>query len=304
MGDLIYKRVLTLTRPLLRTRDPRVYARGAHDFRDGLEDVVNDFVLTVLIEERQIDYVLGVATGIDDFDRLIRRQIRRFLARTRSRGIVDNLIDRAVQILRNPPFGVVGGSGPGEVYGRPKGPYGRGDIASDGEIAMAAALAQGIPKVTSKAEERAPKVYDAEGLLAALSILVDNVGGPVGRRNLQSFFDLLLTAWTLTFLDLAAEENIQDVSLSPEDETVISDLANRLSDAMSIEERTIFQYKYANLPDRQLAEKLGLSRQSTAPRKIALFDRLSAELNGLAPALQSAFLASLSVAIGKRGVAP
>src|SRR5262249_39412435 len=90
VGGLIYERVRELVDRLLRHRDPTIYARGAHDYRDGLEDVLNDFVIDVLIGERQIDYVMITVDDLDGFDKLIQRQLRRYLARTRTRTVIDN----------------------------------------------------------------------------------------------------------------------------------------------------------------------------------------------------------------------
>src|SRR5688500_17677047 len=89
IGSFIYGRVRALVERYLRRRDPRSYAQCAHDYRDSLDDVCHDFALEVLIGERQIDYIMSVAATIDDFDRLVQFQLRRFLARTRNRTVVD-----------------------------------------------------------------------------------------------------------------------------------------------------------------------------------------------------------------------
>lgn len=298
VGSLIYERTRNLIDRFLRHRDPRIYAGGAYDYRDSIEDVLNDFVLEVLIGERQIDYVMSVAEDLADYDRLVQRHIRRYLARTRNRTVVDNLIDRSIPILRSDPFSVVSEAGGSEGFGMADRDYSVTGVATDDELRRAAALSQAIPKVRSEATERAPKVYTAEHLAAVLRILVETVSGPIDRSELQKFFDLILTAWTPSFLD-TDEGAISDVDEGPEEATLVNDTAQRILEEMSAEEMIIFQYKHANLPDRELAAHLGLSRQSTAPRKAALFARIEAEIADLEPRTRARVLYHVSLKIAE-----
>lgn len=294
IGSEIYARVRLLADRLLRRRDPTVYARGAHDYRDALGDVVNDFVLAVLIEERQIDYVMATVTDLDSFDRLLGRQLRRYLARTRTRTVIDNLLDRAIGLLREPPF-VSQGSGSTEAFSLDHSPEPSGAPASESDLRRAAALAQAVPKIASQGEERAPKVYDSDSLRGVLIILSRQVSSAVTRRDLQTFFEHLLTAWTPSFLEHGEEFEKRASDLLPSDEVVISETAMQLAASMNDEDRLIFRYKAANLPDRVLATALGLSRQSTAPRKQALFARLMTELSDVDQDLRALVLGHLSI---------
>lgn len=293
IGDEIYARVQLLAERLLRRRDPTVYARGAHDYRDALGDVVNDFVLAVLIEERQIDYVMSTAADLDSFDRLLGRQLRRYLARTRVRTVIDNLLDRATSLLREAPF-VAQGSGSAETFSLDPALEPSDAPASEGELRRAAALAQAVPKIPSHGEERAPKVYDSDGLRSVLVILCRQVAPAITRRDLQTFFEHLLTAWTPSFLEQSEDFEEPASDLLPSDEVVISETAMQLAASMNDEDRLIFRYKAANLPDRDLATALGLSRQSTAPRKQALFARLMTELSDVDQELRARVLGHLS----------
>jgi hypothetical protein len=153
VGDLIYTRVRQLVGRLLRHRDPTVYARGAHDYRDALDDVVNDFIVDVLIGERQIDYVMSTAGDLDSFDRLIGRQLRRYLARTRERTVVDNLIDRSIQVLRAPPFEAQG-IGELERYVLAGAPVLNEGSPTESELRLAVARAQAVPKILAQGEGR------------------------------------------------------------------------------------------------------------------------------------------------------
>src|SRR4051812_40708446 len=96
IGPLILERVRRMVEGQLRRRDPMIYANNSRDYRDGLDDVLHDFVIKVLLQAGQLAYVLKVASTIDDFDAITNYQLRRYLARSRERNIIDNLVDRSV----------------------------------------------------------------------------------------------------------------------------------------------------------------------------------------------------------------
>ena len=286
-------RVKQLAERILKRRDPRVYAQESYDYRDGLDDVVNEFILTVLIKERQLDYIFGVAVHIDDFDRLITHHLRRFLARTRLRTVVDNLLDRSVEMLRQPPFIVLAGAPPHESFGLVGTSY-QASVASPADVRRASALARNVPRDRSRAKERAPRIYDANALAAVLSILLTTVGVPVTRATLGEFFEQSLTAWYPGTLDLDEQRDTRDPEFTPEEMILIRDTAERMVAEMDEQDRIIFEYKHANLPDWQVARRLGLSRQATAPRKAALMTRLREGLVGLDTRVQEGILAEIA----------
>ena len=299
IGERIYSRVNSLVEGMLRRRDPTIYARGAHDYRDALADVTQDFILDVLIGERQIDYVMSVSPDIESFDRLVTRQIRRYLARTRARTVIDNLIERSLPILRKAPF--VTHAGGGEDRFSLGGALVDDPAGDEARLRTAVALAQAVPKTIGQGEERAPRIYDQEALTGVLSILCTQLKRPVFRADLQDFFHILLTPWATALLDLDAEEHARR-TLTPEEEAVVNEVSQTMVAEMSDEERLIFQYKYANMPDREIASALGLSRQSTAPRKRELFLRISSQVEGLALDIQQAVLARVNAIIAIGGV--
>jgi hypothetical protein len=134
-----------------------------------------------------------------------------------------------------------------------------------------------------------------------LSIFCGQAECPVSRKDLQDFFQDLLSPWTPTFLEEDAKER-PDPILAPDEEAVVKEVVDRLVDGMSSEDRLIFQYKFANLADKEVASALGLSRQSTAPRKKALFERISDGVSDLAPHIQQAVLARTNLVIATEGV--
>lgn len=297
VGPGIYTRVTDLVERMLRTRDPAIYAGGVHDFRDALPDVTHDFVIDVLIKERQIDYVMSIAGDLGSFDRLVNRQLRRYLARTRVRTVIDNLMDRSMEILRETPF-ITHGQGEGERFtlgSLTEGPPGQK------EMWRAIVLAQGVRKTPASAHKRAPRIFDTDSLTAVLSIFLAEATCLVSRRDLHDFFEYLLTPWLPTFLEEDAGERPGPM-LAPDEEAVVKEVAEQLVEGMSTEDRLIFQFKFANVADKELASVLGMSRQSTAPRKKALYERISDKVSGLDPHLQHAVLAETNLMIALKGV--
>lgn len=300
IGEAIYARVASLARDYLRRRDPRVYARGSHDYRDGLEDVLNDFVMDVLIRERQIDYIMSTAVDLNDFDALMNRHLRRYIARTRVRTVIDNLIGRSIAILRHPPFDAEG-RGSDERFWLSESNANHAPPTQN-EIRMAASLAQPVPKVIGQGEERAPRIYDKDGLTAALVILVNTVTGFVTKGDLQKFFEHLLTPWAVSLLELPEGFEATSRELTPSEEVIAEETSQRIIGNMATDDRVIYQYKFANVPDRVVADAIGLSRQATAPRKKALFENISAELIGLETHVQEGVLVRLNSLIATTGL--
>jgi hypothetical protein len=299
IGELIYTRTKTIVNSLLSRRDPAVYARGLAG-SDATADVLQDFVIDVLIGEGQLDYVFTVALTIDDFDRLLRRQARRYLARTRVRTVVDNLIDRSLAVLRDADDIERFTIGNREVFLSPTSDREQSGSGSERRLNTAVALAAAVPKLPSDGDQRAPVIYPAEALGQVLRIVVDTYGEPIGMAELESFFSKLLTAWKPSFLGLDSDLEPTDLALLPEDEVLAMSLAVSVAESMTSEEQEIFAFKYANLPDRELAAHLNLSRQSLSPRKQRLFERLAEELSELGEEIQATVLERLAAIVARK----
>lgn len=299
IGKLLYERVTSLVKRQLRNRDPRVYALDSHDYRDGLEDVVQRFVLDVLIGERQIDYVMSTAVEIADFDALMNRQIRRYLSRSRRRTIVDNVIDRSLPVLRAPPFEARTAGGE-EEYLLSGGRSTLGPPQAD-SLRRAADLARSVRTIGGGATERTPPVYDADGLQSVLHILLSTCG-LVTRRDLDQFFQRLLTPWLPSFLDLDEGLDFVDRELSPVDRVLVEEQCRNAMSALSRTEKLILIYKRANRPDEDVARALGKSRQTVVKYKKTTFAKLEAQLTGLPENLQEAVIGMVVDAISVEGI--
>ena len=103
IGPLILAEAHRAVTSASRRYDPMVYARAA-DWADAIDDTVQQLVVDLLLGDGQIDYMMSVSRDLDGFRGLMALQVRRLLARTRTRTVVDNLIDRARTVLRAAPF--------------------------------------------------------------------------------------------------------------------------------------------------------------------------------------------------------
>ncbi len=133
-----------------------------------------------------------------------------------------------------------------------------------------------------------------------LRILLETYGEPIGVTELDAFFSKLLTAWKPSFLGLDSGLEPTDHALLAEDVTLATDLAISLAESFTPQEREIFAFKYANLPDHELAAHLNLSRQSLSPRKLALFRRLADELGELADEVQAAVIERIAAVVARK----
>ena len=286
IGDAIHDRIARLVEQQLRRRDPTIYARGSHDYRDALDDVVQDFILEILLNRGQLAYFLDTATTIDDFDALANRQIRRYLAQTRERTIVDNLIGRATAVLKDDELVTVSGAAGSpsfllESVGATR--------SADREVALqlAAAVAkESVPRVFSNPDDRLPKVYTDESLVTLLRVFLREAACEVHKTDLQRLFEVLLTPWLATVLGLDEAENPLLEALTPGEQVMVEETAVRITANWSEEDVLVFRYKLSNTRDDLLARRIGVSRPTAASRKQNLFDRLRDELEDVEPELR------------------
>ena len=293
VGDQILSRVRTLLDQQLRRRDPIIYARGAYDYRDGLEDVLHDFVIDVLLKG-QLAYFFDTAQSLDEFDRLTNYQLRRYLAQTRERTIVDNLLDRSIAVLESDELIIVAGSGKGRTFAL----AGIDLLESPGgeqTLRRAAAVAkEAVPRTFSNPDDRQPKVYSDASLRTLLRIYLGESQCRVGSAELQNLFEILLTPWLATVLGLDEAENPRLGELEADERVAVEETAVRIAERWEDEDAIVFRYKLSNTPDGELARRLGVSRPQGARKKRELFDQLQNDLIDLHPGLRVAVLQRLA----------
>lgn len=299
IGDQILSRVRSLLDQQLRRRDPMIYARGARDYRDGLEDVLHDFVIDVLLKG-QLAYIFDTAQSVDEFDRLTNFQLRRYLAHTRQRTIVDNLLDRSIALMEADELIIIAGSGIGRTFAV----AGIELLAFTGDehaLRRAAAIAkEAVPRTFSNPDDRQPKVYSDASLRTLLRLFLGEARCSVGRTELQALFEILLTPWLATVLGLDEAENPRLGDLEPDERVAVEETAVRIVERWDNETTIVFRYKLSNTPDAQLADRLGVSRPTAANKKRELFEQLQMDLVDLDPILRVAVLQRLAALTDER----
>jgi hypothetical protein len=177
VGPLIVSEVRHMAHRIAPRYNAAVYSDSGN-WQNGFEDLVQDVLANSLLRDQQAGYMLGVAATIDDFRRLLARQVRRCLARRRTRTVIDNILDRARPILMAPPFEQ--GLRHQYVTFCLAGTDAEDRAATFRELRVAAQAVRQVPQSRSRGD-RAPMVFTEHSLHAAL----EGVAGalPVGLHD-------------------------------------------------------------------------------------------------------------------------
>ena len=147
--------------------DPAVYGVAEGSWTAGeIDDLVQDVTTEQLLKQAQLDYIIDVASSIDDVRRLLRHHARRALIRRRRRTVVDQLLDRLKALLGADGYEAVAGISPARYQptGSDFGPRVPRETALD-----AAAAAVRLLPTSSGSGGRAPAVFRTEVLEQVLS---------------------------------------------------------------------------------------------------------------------------------------
>ena len=294
IGPLILGEARRAVQTLSRRYDPEVYARTA-SWADAIDDTVQQLVVDLLIGDGQIDYMMSVARDLEAFRALMALQVKRLLARTRTRTVVDNLIDRARALIGVLPLEQhVRGRRPDSYSlpgAEPRGP-------SRDEVWRAARNAALIPRVGVGRSERAPLVYADRDLRALLLGVATDLACQFSLGDLDSILRLVLTDLLPSFLE--SDEWVHDVraqSLTAEEVVVVAEAVQSVLTSLDDDQRMLVRDKLAGLSDAEMAKTRGISRPTLAARKQAVFAVLGGELRDLERTLQEAAIDRLGMAL-------
>ena len=295
MRALLYEHVVAA----FRNRDPFVYS-GSHNPSDAYDDVLHGFIIDVLLgPEEQLAYIMSQAVDVGDFHRLSQHQLRRYLSRSRQRSVVDNLLERAVALLSDDSYVVCRGESPKEIF---VGADPAGDSAppSEEQIFTASTMALNlVPRIYSETKERRPKVYTDQRLLLVTRLFLGETACSVGRNELRNLFEFLLTPWATTILELDESDNpILATQVAPEDESIVKATLLSITEEWTESEYVAYRYKLSGLPDRKLAERLGVSRPTAANVKDRVMADILQHIHGIESHIQIAMLEELSARSG------
>lgn len=297
IGPLILGQVREIVRAVTRGYDPVIYG-GASSWEEGLEDLVQEFGLEVLVGQGQLDYAILMATDHQHFRRLLARQVRYLLARRRRRTIVDNLIDRAHKMAGAPPFRLLGQRSQWS-YTLVEKEIVPGRVSEAAARTVAARLAE-VPTIRAEPTQRAPAVYSEGSLKAILAEVAAAAPCAVAAGDLDRVFTLLLTSWLPCFLKEAeatvanaAAEGFSAEELAIAEETTVAILTGCARQLLEV-----LRLKLGGLSDQDIGVALGISRPTVSKRKREAMARLEGCLAGLSQPLRLAVLDQLGARIG------
>lgn len=276
VGDLWLAEVATAVRNVAPKYPPSSYTEtGAWDALE-YENLVQDVVANHLLDDGQLAYIVAAATDMSVARALIRRTVRRSLARGRRRTIVDNLMDRcrAIETLDSTNAG--------------------GESATDAQLRAAATRVARLPRIRIINSDRAPAVFSEPTLRSALEIAHEIVGPNLVERDISRIFELALTDYVpsgLVTIEGGMDE--PDRALTPEEEVTVIDTLRHLT-ARPAPELQLLTMKIANASDSAVADHFGVSRPTAAKRFREASAAVEQALTDLPPHLQDEVLARFS----------
>jgi hypothetical protein len=273
IGPVVLKSVQQLCGQIARRYPPTIYASASAWHRSALQDLAQDVVVERLLGEGQLDYIMATARSLPEYERLVIQQIKRCLSRRRRRTIADNLIDRSQRILAETPFQEVPGLSPIRYRLEGEVPENRDPSAS--ELRAVARVVRAVPRdVAGVQNQRAPRVYSNEALVAVLTGIARILESSFSVRDLDEIFRLLLTDLIPTDLEEGdIDQDVQSVAVgNPEEAAVLEDVVERLIGRLTDDQKVILRMKAADVSDAEVATAVGVSRPTLAARKHEVFE--------------------------------
>ena len=294
LGPRWLQEIQTAASRVARKYSPSVYARSAAWDDEAVNDLVQD-VVERMLTKGQAEYICDVANDFGHARALIYRQVRMTLIDRRQRTAIDNLFDRAVERLGEPPFE--------QVKKKPRSwriagctleatPYTR---------RLTASLAA-LPRLPGDGIERASPIWTTETLSDAL-IFICNAVCELAELELRKILDESLTVFAIAEV-VTDEAGTEDRSggLDPGDLIMANELIERLDAALTRDEATVLAGKWIGDSDGEIARRLGVSRPTAAKYKASAFQKVSGELTSQSEAVLGYVLGRLqSVVITKAG---
>lgn len=294
LGPIWLKEIQTAAPRVARRYSPFIYARSAAWDDGALDDLVQD-VLERMLTKGQAEYICDVANDFGHARALIYRQVRMTLIDRRLRTAVDNLFDRAVERLSEPPF----------VQTRKKPRCWRltGNTldASPYTGRLTASLAA-LPRLPGNGTERASAIWTTETLADALVLIVTTVG-EIEELDLRRILDESLTVFATAEV-VSSDAGTRDRSgeIDPGELIMANELVERLIATLTQEEATVLAGKWIGDSDGDVARRLSVSRPTAAKYKESAFRKVRDELNSQSEAVVTYVFGRLqSLVIAKAG---
>jgi hypothetical protein len=270
IGPLMLAEVQQVAYQVAARYNAAVYSEIGN-WRHGFDDLVQDVISESLLAEGQAKYLIDTSSTIVDFRRLLTRQVKRRLARRRTRTVVDNLLDRARPILDEPAFRI--SMRHQYVTYAPRDQEREERAATFRELRTASDSITSIPQVRSSKRDRAPTVYATADLRSALLRIADVLPCAFRIRELDQIFRLTLPHLLPGVLDLD-RSSMNDRSIGA---TASGQQASRqLVELLDTDHLLIVACKMAGESDAEVAVRMGMSRRTAGNRKRVTFALLEA----------------------------
>lgn len=298
IGPVILEEVRDVIRGVVRGYDPVVYGQVA-SWELGLDDIVQEFGLDVLVGQGQLDYAMTVASDRLHFRRLMGRQVRYLLARRRRRTIIDNLLDRAKKRVTGTPFRLLAGRSEWSYTLEHK-DVAPGRVSQDEARYLAYGMT-GLPVVRSRLCQRAPTVYSEDTLDEILETVAGSVACAVRVSDLDRILGMMLTSWVPRFLknSAGALARAEAAGLDSEQLAIVNQQVRRIFRSCPESHREVLGLKLEGLSDRQVAEELTLSRPTASKRKREAMREVERGLAGMDEELRLAVMNALAVELAR-----
>jgi hypothetical protein len=300
IGPLILAEIRELAWAITRSYDPVVYAQ-VPSWDEGIEDLVQQFGVEVLIAQGQLDYAMMMANDHQHFRRLLALQLRHLLARRRRRTVVDNMLMRSRQLVAEPPFLMLSHQsewsytllGKDIEAGRP----------TQLQLRELAGRLGSVPMIRCTPRKRAPVVYSEQSLRAILTTTAESVDCAVRSSDLDRVFRLLLTVWVPRFLKRGerAVSGAVAENLDAEEQLIVKEVTRAILQSCDGANREVLNLKLAGASDREIGSRLGLSRPTVSKRKRQAQRLLESAMSGLGETARVAVMDRLAVALLRSG---
>jgi DNA-directed RNA polymerase specialized sigma24 family protein len=268
-----------------RRYPPSVYGRAAAWDSTTIEDLVMDTVERLLMKS-QVEYICDTAGDLAHARALLHRQVRHTLLDRRTRTVVDNLLDRAVDLLRADPYQADDTPPPGWIRSGTTPERASATLP----VRMLGLRLRRLPRLPADGVERASPVWTSETLSLALDDVVTTLG-KVTRDNLEKIFNDALTSLAPSeFVSDEAGSAQTDLTPGPEELAVARDAVRRLTDQLDPVETAVLSFKFQGMADAEAASALGISRPTVDSRKKAATAKVRDALISLDTTTQNAAL--------------
>lgn len=277
LGPLWLREIQTAASRVARRYPPTIYARSAEWDDDSIGDLVQDVVERVLTKG-QVEYICDVANDVGHARALIYRQVKMTLIDRRQRTAVDNLFERAVQRLGEPPFA--------QVRSKPRS-WRLAESTAEATpftYRLTSSLAA-LPRLPGNGTERASAIWTTKTLSDALTLVCHAVG-EIEELDLRRIFDESLTVFaTAEFVTNEAGTEDRSGELDPSNLAMGNELTERLLASLTHEEAFLLAGKWIGHSDGDIARRLGVSRPTAAKYKESAFAKVRDELTSQSEAV-------------------